>query len=155
MDRFFRILIELAHLHARRIFTIIAFLLVGALSFEGGFLFGRDRRVEPLVIGLPSLPCVASVASTDVSAVSNDEKSVNNERGIVDASNKNQLKTHGNTLSVGVEQSQKCAFVGSKNSDKYHLPSCSHAKRIKSENVVCFVSAEDAQSKGYAPGCIQ
>lgn len=42
-------------------------------------------------------------------------------------------------------------YVGSKNSDKYHLPSCRWAKRIKSENQVWFSSKEEAESKGYQP----
>lgn len=42
-------------------------------------------------------------------------------------------------------------FVGSKNSNKYHLPSCRWVKRIKPENQVWFSSEEEAQSKGYKP----
>jgi len=41
--------------------------------------------------------------------------------------------------------------VGSINSDKYHLPYCSGAQRIKEENKVWFASKEDAESQGYAP----
>lgn len=47
------------------------------------------------------------------------------------------------------------SFVGSKNSDKYHLPDCTWAKRIKKENQIWFSSAEDAKNQGYNPGsCI-
>jgi micrococcal nuclease len=42
-------------------------------------------------------------------------------------------------------------FVGSKKSDKYHIPSCRWAKRIKPENEIWFASAADARSKGYQP----
>lgn len=42
-------------------------------------------------------------------------------------------------------------FVGSKNSDKYHYCDCRYAKRIDSENLVCFSSEEEAQSEGYVP----
>ncbi|MDA8596956.1 hypothetical protein N9L26_01325 [Candidatus Pacebacteria bacterium] len=42
-------------------------------------------------------------------------------------------------------------FVGSKNSDKYHLPWCSGAKRIKEENQVWFANEAEARSKGYMP----
>lgn len=41
-------------------------------------------------------------------------------------------------------------FVGSKKSDKYHYPSCSAAKRIKSENLVTFASSADARAAGYS-----
>ena len=42
-------------------------------------------------------------------------------------------------------------FVGSKNSDKYHYPWCSGAKRIKEENKVWFSSREEAKAAGYVP----
>lgn len=42
-------------------------------------------------------------------------------------------------------------FVGSIKSNKYHLPDCSWAKRIKEENVIWFESVEDAKEKGYIP----
>jgi micrococcal nuclease len=42
-------------------------------------------------------------------------------------------------------------YVGSKNSTKYHLPSCSWAKEISTENQVWFYSVADAQAKGYVP----
>jgi hypothetical protein len=49
----------------------------------------------------------------------------------------------------------KCAFVGSKNSTLYHLPTCAPAKRIKETNRVCFASKEAAEVKGYKPGCLK
>ena len=39
-------------------------------------------------------------------------------------------------------------FVGSSKSDKYHYPSCSAAKRIKSANLVTFSSSADARVAG-------
>jgi hypothetical protein len=42
-------------------------------------------------------------------------------------------------------------FVGSKNSDVYHYPSCQYAKQIKPQNQVWFSSASDALSHGYRP----
>lgn len=48
-----------------------------------------------------------------------------------------------------------CAFVGSKNSTLYHLPTCAPAKRIKDTNKVCFASKESAEAKGYKPGCLK
>jgi hypothetical protein len=41
--------------------------------------------------------------------------------------------------------------VGSVNSDKYHLPWCSGAQRIKEENLVRFASIAEAEAKGYVP----
>jgi competence protein ComEC len=42
-------------------------------------------------------------------------------------------------------------FVGSSKSDKYHYPTCSAAKRIKSGNLVTFSSSADARAAGYSP----
>lgn len=42
-------------------------------------------------------------------------------------------------------------YVGSKNSDKYHLPDCPGALRIKEENKIWFSSKEEAENLGYGP----
>jgi hypothetical protein len=41
--------------------------------------------------------------------------------------------------------------VGSKNSDKYHYPWCSGAKRIAPHNKVTFKSVKEAKAQGYKP----
>jgi len=40
-------------------------------------------------------------------------------------------------------------FVASKTGTTYHAPKCDWAKRIKSNNMVWFVSEKDAKKKGY------
>lgn len=42
-------------------------------------------------------------------------------------------------------------YVGSIQSDKYHFPSCRHAKKILQENEIWFDSKEDAAAAGYSP----
>lgn len=42
-------------------------------------------------------------------------------------------------------------YVGSKNSNKYHYPTCKSAQKIKPGNLVTFKSAKDAQAAGYVP----
>lgn len=49
------------------------------------------------------------------------------------------------------EVPQEKVYVGSKNSNKYHLPSCRWVAKIKPENQVWFSSEEEAQNKGYKP----
>ncbi len=44
---------------------------------------------------------------------------------------------------------EKCPFVASKNSDKYHRAECSTVARIKKENRICFSSEKQAQSENY------
>lgn len=40
-------------------------------------------------------------------------------------------------------------FVGSVNSNKYHWPNCSFAKRISEENKIWFSSEQEAENEGY------
>jgi len=42
-------------------------------------------------------------------------------------------------------------YVGSKNSNIYHYPTCRAAQKIKPENLITFNSVKDAQEKGYRP----
>lgn len=47
--------------------------------------------------------------------------------------------------------SSSITYVASSNSDKFHEPSCSQAKRINEENKITFSSREDALNAGYSP----
>lgn len=115
------------------------------LAFEGGFLIGKDRQSAPIYIEEPADPCVCTTVPSDQrggnALMQNSQNSVETVAGDSD-----NLKDAGD---------KACVFVGSRNSDKYHLPKCSWAKRIKPENRICFTSAADAESKGYKPGCIE
>jgi hypothetical protein len=42
-------------------------------------------------------------------------------------------------------------YVGSKNSDKYHKPTCTWAQKIKAENRVNFKNVKEAEKAGYIP----
>lgn len=50
-----------------------------------------------------------------------------------------------------VSESSAGVVVGSRNSDKYHYPWCSGAKRISDANKVTFPSIEAARAAGYTP----
>lgn len=123
--------------HRERLFLLAGMLLVGVLAFESGFLRGILVQTEPLVI---SIPLVAEPQAVDQSAPSDSAKNSGEER----------------TSSPDAAQEKKaCLFVGSRNSDKYHLSSCAVVKRIKPENKVCFASEEDAKKRGYVAGCVK
>jgi hypothetical protein len=51
-------------------------------------------------------------------------------------------------LAVSVNAAQ---FWGSKNSNKYHYPTCKWAQKINSSNLVKFNSPEEAIKAGYVP----
>ncbi len=62
--------------------------------------------------------------------------------------NEAALTASANEADQALPQSQ---YVGSVNSDKYHLPWCSGAKRIAEANQVWFASKEEAEAQGYQP----
>ncbi len=56
--------------------------------------------------------------------------------------------TDDSCVSLGCPQGT--LYVASKNSDKYHKCSCSFAKRISQQNLVCFSSKEEAEKNHQA-----
>ncbi len=70
-----------------------------------------------------------------------------------DANNSDEnISSDSNKDTTDEDASLPGKYVGSKNSNKYHLPDSSTAKRIKEENKVWFQSKEEAEAKGYVPG---
>lgn len=109
---------------------------IGIIGFEVGFSEGQSRQSAPLVIEVPVK------TQTSVEGISGAKTTP----ALLDtAINQTEIKA----------DASKCAFTGSKNSNKYHLPTCAIVKRIKSENRVCFSSEEDAHAKGYTAGCVK
>jgi hypothetical protein len=45
----------------------------------------------------------------------------------------------------------KVVYVGSKNSNKYHYPTCKWAKQIKPGGLITFKSVEEARHRHYFP----
>jgi hypothetical protein len=54
-------------------------------------------------------------------------------------------------FSVLFSGTARAEFWGSKNSNKYHKPSCTSAQNIKSNNLVKFNTPENAIQAGYIP----
>jgi len=121
-----------------RILLLSGFVLVGVIAFEAGFLQGSAVAAKPVVVERP-----------DTSSCQGGQ--------VAGASAETVIQGTANAVSgsAGTVDPARCAFVGSKNSTLYHLPSCASAKRIKPTNLVCFSSVEDATAKGYKAGCIK
>ncbi|MDZ4385499.1 MAG: hypothetical protein U0944_03715 [Candidatus Moranbacteria bacterium] len=116
----------------------IGFILIAAISFEFGYTQGKNLKSNPIVIEKPAVGsengpgCPVSakpVSDTDI--------------------------TKKAPVEADLASLKKCAYVGSKNSDKFYPPSCSYAKRIKPENLVCFTTAQEALAQGRteSTGC--
>lgn len=112
----------------------VGILLIAAISFEVGILQGHKLEQKTLVI--EKAPEIAWNDATSPNKVLGAETSASG------APAKTLVEGEGST-------NKECAFVGSKNSDKYHRPDCRWAKNIKPENLVCFKSEEEAKSRGY------
>lgn len=120
--------------YRERAILMVTMILVGALSFEAGLFKGMTRSAEPISIEIP--------ANIDAPAVAG---------ATMEAATPAAVKPVGEAS----EKLGKCAFIGSRNSTLYHLPTCAVAKRIKPENIVCFADAADAERRGYKPGCLK
>jgi hypothetical protein len=122
--------------HQKNLLFLMGVLIVGALAFESGFLRGKlSQPSEPLVISIPTAtePPIALEAAQDGGA---------------------GMERIASTTG-GKQGTINCPLVGSRNSNLYHLTTCAVAKRIKPENKVCFTSKEDAEKRGYLPGCLK
>ncbi len=124
--------------HRQKLFLLGGFLVVGALAFEGGLLKGATLQSAPLVVSLPA------VVTPSVSAP-----------GALIEESRSGKNTTPSVMETAQPSAGTCPFVGSVNSDKYHLATCAVVKRIKPENRVCFASKEEAEKRGYKPSCMQ
>lgn len=131
-----------------KIALFFGLVLVAVISFEGGYLKGKNIQGSPIIIEKPGQAQKLSSEEASGSPSGAQNSAQEAKTGVVGSKIPAQ-----NSSAVR----QDCAFVGSKNSNKYHLPTCRFAKLIKPENVVCFSSAEDATAKGYVAdkGCIK
>lgn len=108
------------------VFASICLALV--LAFEAGTMAAGSAGADPIVIEVPAATAPVTVAEGAVA---------------------------GAAVTAPDTAKRECVFVGSRNSDLYHLPTCATAKRIKPENIVCFANPEDAERRGYRPGCLK
>lgn len=120
-------------------------ILIAAVSFEAGYLKGQQNKGESIVVN--------KVASAEITSANTDQ----NQAG---ESNAKTVSVNSKAASMETAvptDNQKCAYVASKNSNKYHLPTCRYAQNIKPENKICFSSKEEAENRGYqgAKCCIK
>lgn len=125
-----------------KIILAISIILIAGISLEAGFLKGQKNQKEPIVVNQPaSDTCPKAEDSQNTGSTTNSPQQ------------NNQTKTENQIAA----DNQKCAYVASKNSNKYHLPTCQWANKIKPENRICFSSVQEAQNREYQPAkcCIK
>ncbi len=82
---------------------------------------------------------------------SNNSNSSNNSSSSNSSSNIGSTNSAVDHTTPKFEGKTEAAYVGSVQSDKYHYPTCSSAKKINASNLVEFTSKQDANNKGYVP----
>lgn len=128
--------------HGEKVILLAGVILIATVSFEAGYLKGQKNQNAPVEMNQAACaPCPKTGESAGPSS--------NNTAA--------QQAPQSKTSAEPSIDSQKCAFVASKNSNKYHLSTCQFAQKIKPENRICFSSKEEAESRGYqgAKCCIK
>lgn len=107
--------------------------------------------VEPFLIdGTAYLPVRAISEALDLSVSwDNDTSTVALTTGTV-APQEPVQETPEDTVEHPPVQSTG-VYVGSVDSDKYHIPGCRHAEKILPENEIWFDTEEEASAAGYSP----
>lgn len=106
-----------------RVVLLLGFILIALISFEGGYLKGKSAQNSPLIVEKASAEAQNCIpASTELNSAQVVQNSQNSKK--------------------------ECPFIASKNSNKYHVASCTWAKRIKPENLVCYKTAQEAEAAG-------
>lgn len=127
--------------YQKEVIFFLMIVLIGIVSFEVGILYAGDKQ--------------ETASNGNVIVI---EKPITSPSMVADTLSSSQdisSQVLGAETEIKTKSAQNCLFVGSKNSDKYHSPTCHWAERIKPENRVCFESVEDAINKGYEEGCIE
>jgi hypothetical protein len=132
---------EIFSKYESKIVIFLGMVLMAVIAFEAGILQGQKWQKDPMIVEVPAVVAANSVDSGNANQAENVS-----------------AKTESGTPTENINQKNpaECVFVGSKNSNKYHIPTCSYAKRIKPENIVCFKDKADAEMKGYvADKCVK
>lgn len=118
-----------------KILSTIGIILIATASFGAGRLSVQLSQKSQITIEDPKDDFFAK----DVQKISQDLEKISTE------------KETNNINEVNPETKTQGKYVGSKNSDKYHLPDCPGALKITEENKIWFNSKEEAEARGYTP----
>lgn len=122
-------------LTSREVYMVILIITVASLSYGLGRLSKIREVREPLRI----------------ENITTEKNNGEGESGVLSKTVISNNQAAIITTPVITNNATTGQYVGSKTSDKYHLPWCSGAKRIKEENKIWFASIADAEAKGYKP----
>lgn len=115
-------------------------LLSSTASFGLGYIVGREGEGSEPVRIEQGAAAAAGALTASVSAAPLTAK----ETPVAPAKAKKQEPVGTATEATG-------KYVASKKGTKYHLPTCSGAKAMSSENKIWFYTKEEAEATGFTP----
>lgn len=123
---------------------------------EGGAAYIGRVASEEEPAESPSVPEPAKAASNSYRSKPVERSQVETSQEVEDSSKelkseKDSDSSSGEPKKTDPEAEIGCKYVGSTTSNKYHRPDCRYAEKIREENRICFLRAEDAQEAGYSP----
>lgn len=124
----------------QKILIFLAIIVVSLASFRAGQTEERKRQTSDIKISL--------TRPESSNPQKNKEKLIEKVTDV----NSDKISLKKENLLETEKSEKKCLYVGSKNSNKYHLPTCRYAQNIKPENKKCFASQEEAEKAGYIGG---
>ncbi len=135
--------------YEKKIILLASVILIAAISFEAGYLKGQKNKKESVI--------VSQIAAVEETNHPESQTKADNTATKNAATNTPAKISAIEEPTAQTAEPQKCAFVASKNSNKYHLPTCRYAQNMKPENKICFSSKEEAESRGFqgAKCCIK
>jgi len=110
---------NLVNEHESDIILTIGIILIALISFGAGQLTAPQADIESVIIQNPITNQNSKTASIQ------------------------------QAMPVTDQAEEQGTFVGSINSNKYHWPNCSSAKKIAEKNQIWFSSEAEAQAAGY------
>jgi hypothetical protein len=138
---------------SEKILISSVFLSSLVLAFLGGSLYKQDHgQAKHLVITVPDYQKAAEELKKADSSTPIGESQ--GEIPKVEPVAATVVTNQPDTALTSID-SKTCPYLGSKNSDKYHLATCGVVKRIKPTNIRCFATPEIAEAAGYKPGCLK
>ncbi len=129
------------YLDRKDVFTILLIISISGISFMLGKLSEIEQKRVPVTVEMISLE---EGATNVASVVMAEDLSLKKEPQAIESASKKTIQVEP-VIPVAKN------YVASKAGTKYHLPSCSGAKRISEKNKIWFATKVEAEQAGFTP----
>lgn len=146
--------------HENRIILFLGVILLSLISYGVGRL-NAPKPKEPVIIEAGAQEFfkdnnLKEIETNPIVSIEKDEAqelsaNVKEQESLVRETTNPAKSSDISASSKEEPKKSRGLYVASKNGAKYHLPTCSSAKRIKEENKIWFNSKQEAEKAGYEP----